>query len=525
MAILKKYNFFFWILAIIFLSFASFWRVFSFGLWKDDWALIWASLSNTYYYHGYFNHPGTPLEFFLLSKLFGTQAFFWQSFGFLLHIFVSLLVGIFLEKLTNSKKVGMLSGIFFAATPIGLETIYFPSTQVIALAAIPFLLGLIYFLQLLSNSTRKNLFASLFFFLLALFLDPPRILPIIFLLPLVLFLKPQTKTIQTYKKFFLFFYPIIFIFLAVAISWWFTRYSLDTLIGKIIARHALTLGFIFSKLHDFGHFFATIANLCIGLMYSIQQDNQNVAQYSRFFGYFGFAIFLLTLFLCFIWIKSKKYFAGLTIFFLGWMFLFYFPNWVSEPRAPMALAHRYVFLSGIGFIGLVAYFVAKIQNKLLYFFAVLFFLFLNIYQANRLLFLQSTYRNNTVIANMWEKVNADVATNDKNSIFMFFGKEPYLTQDIYLSGAMPFAYLRKDFTDPTQMPILTQNATQVLLYLCQPNQKIINLYFVAYEKKKISLHHVYAWHIANGGTLINISQKERKILQGLAAKTDCKINL
>lgn len=518
---IKRYEKLLWNFLIILLSLASFWRVFSFGLWKDDWSLIWSSLYNTYYYHGYFNHPGTPLEFFLLSRLLGTNAFLWQSVGFLLHVAVSILVGLFIQTFTRSKKAGILAGLFFAVSYLGLETIYFPSVQVIQLATIPFLLSLISFIKSFKKFSPNFLF-SIFYFLLSLALDPPRIAPIIIFIPFLLFLFPENKTIKQLKKIIFIVYPVFFILISIALVWWFTNYSLGTLLGNALHQKTLTLSFMFSKAHVLGHFFATIANIFTGLIYSLEQDEQNTGIYSRVFGYLGFGIFLATIGDCITWIKTKKQSFGMISFFLLWIFLFYIPNWVSEPRAPMAGAHRYIFLSSIGFVGLIAYLLSFLKANKLFFFLSVAFIALNIYKTNALLSWQYIYRSDAVVNTIWNTINHDVPAKETNSIFMFYGAQPWVSEDIGLSGSAPFALLREQFTDPTQMPIFTVDTNAILNYLCQPHQRIINLYFTAYKNDKVPLSHIHAWNVLPGGKLVDISEKERLILKQKAGKDGCK---
>lgn len=526
----KKQTTFLWITSIVALNIASFWRLLTFGLWKDDWSLIWASLYNTYYYKGYFNHPGTPLEFFLLSPIFGTRAFFWQSFGLLLHVIVSVLVGVFITELIKSKKAGFLAGVFFASSYLGLETIYFASTQVVQLAAIPLLLSLIFFIRSLKNF--KNNFLFFFcFLLLSMVLDPPRIAPIILLLPLLLFVFPKNETIDSLKRFAQIIYPVSLLFIAGVLTWWFIKFSPGTLLGQAIHQTFRNPIFLLQKSHVLGHYFAAMANIFTGLLYGIGQDEQNTGVYTRLFGYAGLGIFLATLATIGLWIKIKKQFLGLLTFFLLWIFLFYLPNWLSEPRAPMAGAHRYVFLSGIGFVGLVAYLLSLVQSKKLFITLAAVFILLNVYKANALLMWQYTYRDNAIVTNIWNKVNHDVLQKETNSIFMFFGAQPWVGQDIYLSGSAPFAIIRNGsasspqeyFINPTQTPIMTADTKAVLGYLCYPHQRIINLSFVAYKKDRVPLSHIHAWQVLPGGKLVNISAKERALLKETADHLNCSL--
>src|SRR5258708_39832110 len=78
---------------LIIVTLASFWRVVTFDFWKDDWFIIWTSL---YTHSSYYNHPGTPVEFFILSRIFGLHADYWMLLGIVLRIAVSYFVYAFI---------------------------------------------------------------------------------------------------------------------------------------------------------------------------------------------------------------------------------------------------------------------------------------------------------------------------------------------------------------------------------------------------------------------------------------------
>lgn len=502
----KKIQTILYIFSISALSLASFWRIISFGFWKDDWFIIWSSL---YSYSTYYHHPGTPIEFFILSHIFGLNPAPWMLFGIILRIFASYFVGLFIFHLTKSKLAGFLAGIFFACSYVGLETIYFPSTHVSPISGIPILLSLIYLIKTLQE---KKVFIKkfLFFFCIAFILDPARIIPVLFLLPFLYLLLIPTKESLFVKKFLLKFY-LIFAFIGIPIlGIWFISFPYHSLLDTLIQKSISNPLFIFTKIKLIGNFSASIANLFIGAFYNLLQDEHNTGVYNKIFGRIGFGIFLLSIASFIIFIKSKSKQAGYLAFFIFWAFIFYLPNFLSEPRAPMAGAHRYLFFSSIGSIGLIAYLIANINKRWLIIILSAVFIIANIYKANVILAWQSTYRSAIMIERMWQKVNDDVPKNELNDIFIFYGSQPWLNHSIGLSSNAPFMLERHMHGSPDTFPVMTTDRNIILNSLC-------------YKRPQLPISHIYAWEVKPNGILLSKTQQYRKIYKEEAEKSGCKV--
>lgn len=496
------------IISISILTLISFWRVLFFDFWIDDWYLIWTSLYNFPAGHWYFNHPGLPLEFYVLSHVFGLHVLYWQIVNLLLKIIVSYLIGVFVFQLTNSRKTQFLSSLYFAASYLGFEAISSPIMNVAALASIPMLLSLIYFMHAIKENI-KLIRISLTCLFIAFVLDPARMVPLVIVFPGLIYLLGKHKNTQLIlnntKK-----YLVILLIIGIPLFiLWFWHFESNSQIGHVLEdlfSHNLS---VLAKINRIGNLFTTIGNMWTGLFYPLPQDAQNTGVYMRWIGWIGILFLLIGMwtFLKFMTTKSKR--MGIISFFIVWIFLFYIPNWFSEPRAPMAGPHRYLFISSIGFCCLIAYVFVQFKNKWLVIILSVLFISLNIFQANRILAWQSTYRSKTIVENIWNTVVRDVKFDNKQTIFVFYGQEPWLHQIVDLSAASPFM-LKKHLGAYTPAPIFTRDPNVILSYLCSSS-----------TQNRVTFSDVYAWYITYGGGIENISSQMRDTMSIFTIHNRC----
>lgn len=489
------------------LALASFWRVLSFDLWIDDWYLLWGSLHNIGATVWYYNHPDLPLQFFFLSRVFGVHAIYWELYGLLLKIIDAFLVGYFLFTLTRSRKTGFLAAIFYASSYVGMETIYSPIMNAAAVVAIPLLLSLCAYIRFVRGN-KKELVKSLIFIGIAFLLDPARVLPIILIAP-VLWKLLSKKHILLPKKLV----PIMLIALGLAIalfSVWFGIFEPGSQIAIAVKTFPEHPVFILSKLNRVGNFLASIGNLFIGTVYSMQQDAQNTGFYSRFFGVSGVIVFLLGLGSFVLWLKRKASIFGISAFFILWTFLFYLPNWFSEPRAPMAGPQRYLLLSSIGLCCLIAYLISKIRIKWVAIILSVLFIALNVFKAHSILAWQSTYRSTVVVERMWKTVIHDVPQTEQYPVFVLYGQQPWLHQIVDLSGVYPYLLIANRSVVSS---LVSRDPVAIQTYFCT---------YMPHARLADKLTHIYAWDIHNGSHVENISVRQRDSLASILKGTTCK---
>jgi hypothetical protein len=153
--------------------------------------------------------------------------------------------------------------------------------------------------------------------------------------------------------------------------------------------------------------------------------------------------------------------------------------------------------------------IVLLKNKWLLAILSLIFIVLNIFQANRILTWQATYRSKTIVENIWNSVVKDVHLNNKQAIFVFYGQEPWLHQIVDLSAASPFM-LKKQLGVTIPAPIFTRDPKIILSYLCPSS-----------SQKKVSLSDVYGWNITYGGGIENISLQVRNNMKVIAKNDEC----
>ncbi len=505
------------------LVFITFWQVLLFGFWIDDWPLLWGSLYHLPAIIRFFDHPISPIQFFILSHIFGTQSIFWYIYLLLLRVIVSYLVSIFAYKVTNSRLVGFLGGVFFACSYAGFQVVNTPSSSAPLVISIPLLLSLIMFIKFLQGN-KKLIWLTGGFFAIAFLFDPARALAVCFIFPfLFLFLgKSIPKQIKFFQRHIL---KIGLVGACIGIPLflvYFLVFKHDSQVAFAISGLFIHPLYILSKLNRVGNFFATIGNLFIGLVVPMKQNYMDVGVYTRFFGIAGVIVFFLGIGSIYGYFKNHSKTMGLIGFFILWTFFFYIPNFLSEPRAPMAGPNRYLFLSSIGFVLLISYLISRIQKKWLVILLSTIFVLLNIYRAHALLAFSATFREAKIINTIWAEINKEVLPNSIDTIFIFSGEEPWLTQDVFYSQLGPFLLTRKTQNNFDSFPIVMRNdMTQVLSHLCNvssfPSSQNVQI------REQIPLSHVFAWEVVSPGVLINKTEIARNFYLQKAKENKCHL--
>lgn len=462
---MKKNNLLLLVLLTIITLF-TFHKTLQFGMWIDDQKLIWASLYDIKSSLPYYNHPGLPLTFLVLSRLFKEHYFLWQLFGLSLKIFGAFLLGNFVYEITQSKKAKIVSSILFATSYIGFEAIAAPIMNISAVVTLPMLLALIY----LTRSITQNLQyikGFLLFFILSLFLDPGRMLSCLFMLPFFILLFPDSKLKRKVISFatisILVISIVSFPFLVV---WFFLYVQHSQIVIGLTGLVTQTSDFL-PKINRIMNLFAAVGNMFIGLVIPMSQNEQNTGVYNRLFGYSGVIVWIAGIIFLIHSLQTKSKRSSIISFFILWTFIWYIPNWFSEPRAPMAGPHRYLYISSIGLVSLISYLLSLIKRKRIVILYVFLIMSANIVKAHTLLTWQSSYRDKQVTERIWKHIESETQDN-LSYIFIVTGHQPWLSQNIILFGGDRYL-LRKKIADPTFMPLITTDASQIIASLCQTN--------------------------------------------------------
>jgi hypothetical protein len=500
------------------LTYTSFWRYLGFTFWKDDWFLVWGIL----YHHlpafrqfGY--RPGGLLEFYWMTRFFGAHAFPWQVLGLILRVGAALAFSFFAVELTSSGAVGLLSGVLFAGTCIGMDAVGWPSAHGVLTTAIFLLLGLGYFVRYLKGHKDSWLLLGILYLGIAFVLDPFRTFPVFFMIPL---LAVPVAISATRKRAFGKIVTIGAAGVAVcALATW-IAFRNDIMASQLFSYLVRQPDFaaIVKKSYVIGNYFNSLAHLMLGWLIRFPED-ASTGVYNSVIAGVGFLVFCMTLGMGYGYRKTKSKQVGMLLFSLLWMFLFYVPAWLFEPRLTMGATHRYMVLSSFGFILGISYGLVRIRKRSLLVAGSLLFIGSNMVTANYRLNTAAAYRSVDRVNSLWQTIDRDVSKSAPR-IFVFEGEDPVKTYALVLSGPSPFALLRK-ITTVYDMPIVTGDRKLIQELLCEPNVSRPEPGTVVVQKDVIALNHVYAWQVSGSGALTNITLPTRRGLLMRAMDSGC----
>lgn len=510
----------FWLLAILtLLAVAVYWQVLSFTFLKDDWGLLWGSLYDPSLYLAYAIHPVTPIEFFILSHVFGTNYFLWQLFGIFIRACIALFSGYFIFSLTKSWKAGILTAVFVVTSYVGIESIHFISAHATAISFLFMMWGLYLWIRYIQKESKSIVRFSLLL-LIGFLLDPGRAIPLIFVIPFSFFLfSKRIVSINTIKKYASFLIPI-FIFAVTFFSVWYITQSRDSQFAIFLAKLIHDPSIFLRKLYLLGNYFGSIGNLLTGWIIPNVQDAQNTGTYNKLIARFAVIVLVVTCFSLFFAYKKKNRNLKVISFFLVWIFIWYIPDWLFEPRTPMAGSHRYLLVSGVGLSMLLAYGISFIKHKMFLFALAGIIIILNVATTQRILAYQDSFRSEKAFQFIWKKINNEVGKEKGPDIFVFTGKDPYVGLMAGLTSGIPFA-LTRHITKEADLPLMVNNPLIIVKYLCNANIMQVGRTKKIIQTKKIPLTHVYAWDITSQKDIRSYSIEERKFLQKYAKEQSC----
>ncbi len=151
-------------------------------------------------------HPLTILSLALDYQLVGMKPFWYHFVNLLFHLFNTVLVFLFIKRLSSNKtNVALIVALLFAIHPMHLESVAWISERKDVLYTFFFLLSLIFYLRHLDTPKISLLALSLFLFILSALSKPAAVtLPVVLvLIDWYLNKKLTTKTIIEKVPFFL----------------------------------------------------------------------------------------------------------------------------------------------------------------------------------------------------------------------------------------------------------------------------------------------------------------------------------
>lgn len=489
-----KYSLF--ICLIIFLSFLTFNKAFSFAFIVDDWFQLWGALFERPMLDRYFSdHPGVVLEFILLSRFFYFNPIYYYIIGFILKIICSLVVSLFAYGLTKSNKVSLFAGLLFASSVMGLETFSRISAHYAAFSIILLSLGMYFWVQPIDKNFLKTII-SIVFITIALIGDPGSsimVLPLMVLWDISTFYQNhfQKEELKSYMTRLLS-VCVMVIFVNHIISkrvQYFTSNSYSSHIQYAITHLSSSLN---NYLNSIGH-------LIVGWIVPINEmiGISNPTVIGLFAGYLLVAIAII---ITILFIRTRKIKYKIIFFLLNWILVFYFPSWITQKHIVVGnliigVTNRYLAVSAIAVIIVLALTVASIKKVSHKIFLLILIVAANILMSNYLLSKEQEYRSLKVQELLYNKIDSDVPKNgEKNSIFIYLGDNLFRVFALDWNGAYPFA-LKRHIKMVDQFPFVTNNLQDAANKLCTEN--------------KYKLSNVYAWTV-DYQNIVDVSQQVRE---------------
>lgn len=503
----KFKNLFFLFISISIVSTLSYWRALDFHFWRDDWYRFWAAAFNPELLKMWFglpDHPGLAVEHFFSIKIFGLNPFWWQIWGLSLKIINSLEVSLLIFGLTKLKKSAFLAGLLFASTPVGLESYTWASNHTAALNLLFFLPGFYLFIEAFQKYNLLKYISSLFFITIAFLISPARgaALPFLIILWTLIFFKDEQdmkKKFLLVGTFLIFIFGVFLAFQGIEVKGLMMR---SNTFLEILAKPSLVL-----------NFFISIGNLAIGWFIPIPELNSspNPVYNLTFLSILSGLILigLITIFLFKLFKKHSKKYALLSFF--GLMIpLSFFPNWWYYSYALAGVSHRYLTLSGVGLVGILAVLLSDLKPKQGFLFLIIV-IFFNILTSNLVLIKMYKYRSFSKVEEVWNQIDKYVPKEKKEIIFVFTGNDPRKLSVLDWSGSIPFA-IKRNIKDFKEFPIVVSSVDQTFKFLCGGGTYGYFGSSIVY-KDPIPLSSLYVWEY-EGGKLTNRSEGVRSSLKG-----------
>lgn len=435
-------------------------------------------------------HPIGTYEELFLAKFLGINPFNWQVVGFLLRILDSIAVSLMMLGITKSKKVAFFTGLIFASSVGGLQSVDWMAAQATALV-IPLLCLGIYFWV-----TKKGYLLALILLLASIIADPARGFfgsLVVILWEVLLFIQNPKRLVEYVMRVFIFsivllttFFILRYFFYTNSIS---IGYNLDLVLAKPVA--------------SLDNFLTIIGNLLTGWLIPIPEDAFSISTNNIFGKLAGYLFLLQTIFLVFHFLRKKSETCKILLFFSVWIPLFFFPNWLLSSQEMigygwiLGTTHRYLALSAVGLACWLGMIISLLKNRYQRVAIVVIVISGNIFMANLILAKESVYRSRAITEPMWEKIEKDIPVGEENSLFTFQSEDKTRLNQL-AQAAISFGF-RRNIQDLKKLPKSTVDYQLVKALLCGQEA----------DRPKIPLSHFHVWQVT-GNTLENVSEKARE---------------
>jgi hypothetical protein len=506
------------LLYIVFLalfSLAVYLPAYSFTFWKDDWHMIWQYRFFPQSGFSVILHMGTLFQFFVFTKLFYLNFPVWQTFGILFKILASTAVALLGSKIIRSKTAGALTGLMFAVSYAGVESVGWSSANIVNIDAMFVCLIIYSVIRAFETGKKSPMIAALVLTAASLILDTGRILPVFALAFLYVWLfRPEkiksfiTKPVLLFSALFLLIITVLLVLENRSIS--------NIQIIRSVLNDKSGISGILKQAVFLGQFFHGLFNFGFGWLIAVPHELAETAHgiYNPLIGRLAFTVFSVWLVLSLGLIYLKKTAGKILLFTLLWIVLFYLPNFLYEPKLMAAAVHRYAVLSNIGFVMISGYLIFRLKNRFLAASVLLIIVALNIYRIRNYFSEVSRYRNAGVVNAIWNRIDKDTGNNNIYSLIIM-GEEP-VRSNIFAIGVGTNPLLLKR-NSPEVPGMVYKNTGEAVVDYCRTAGKEQS------EPDNLDsyLRSVFGWNIKNSGSLENITPQARYEIKESIINSGC----
>lgn len=499
------------LLVIFVICFVSYGKAFEFYFWKDDWAWLWSSNYNPDdFFHstvgsnwiartGLFMHPYV----LLLHKIIRDSST-WQVIGFLLKYTNSILSYFFIYSFTKKKNLAVLGAALFASYSGGIESYTWHKLNAFATSFI--LIGFTFFNEFLGTQKIKLFVLSYVSFVLAMFSYMGRSAGIAMVCVFFGILTIFEKNITTKARFI-----ILTALLAIFIPYLF-------LVKWVSTQQLMPPGYFVSALQNSKYFFGIVGNLLKNPFIKANELGY-LADLDKASYFLGYLLFIVGGILSLHFLVKRNNFVKLYLFFVGWIFLFYFPNWIYGGGGILTFlssGHRYLSVSGIGVVMLWIMLFQKVK-KIFLIIPMISMILINIIYSNYLINLESSVRNKNLVEPIYHELSKFMEP-DKDVQLVIIDVPNFLASFI-VGGWYPYTYAYyKGLTDVTKFPVVISRLGIGIQWACAKSklekQKIASIggFSDNQNLENLDQSHVYAWKLNEKGELTNITSNFRSDL-------------
>ena len=175
-------------------------------VWDDQYYVLSNTLAQSFSIPGIFSsflggnyHPVTVFVFALQYHLFGTSPMGYHAVNLALHLANTLLVFLFLRRLTDRPEVALVAALLFGIHPLHVESVAWVSGLKDLLYTAFFLGSCIFYINFTKSGKRSEYLVALLLFLLAM-LSKAMAAPLPFVLILIDFFRGRKITLRSLSE-------------------------------------------------------------------------------------------------------------------------------------------------------------------------------------------------------------------------------------------------------------------------------------------------------------------------------------